>query len=88
MSESAVMGILILAFLTIFMYLLHKNDTSYTRILALYFICIPIGMLALANGDIPFTPYTQILFMLIQTLYFYEASANYRDLLKRKRGDY
>ena len=69
-TTETVMGVIILFFLMILMALLYYK-TRYTFIMILvYLFSLLIGINALNDYSIPFSPYLQVLFLLFQSLLF------------------
>ena len=66
-------SILILVLFIIFMVYLYQKVKKFLPELVVFLFSIVIGMLSISSLGIPYTPWIQIFFILIQGIFFYLA---------------
>lgn len=70
LTTESLMGMVIIIFLMIFMAILYAKVRIFLVILIVYVFSLVIGVDALQDFTIPFSPYLQVLFLLYQSLFF------------------
>ena len=63
--------IILMLFLIVLMLYFYKSISNLLPTLVLFLFSIVFGMLSFSGSFLPFTPYIQLLFILIQTVFFY-----------------
>lgn len=77
------LGVVILLVLMVVMFQLYVKARRFLPILVVFLFSIIIGMDSLAEGNIPFTPYFQIFFIMFQSVFFLMTSIDlYKDFKK------
>lgn len=69
-TTETIMGIIIIFFLMILMAFLYYRTNYPLLIIMVYLFSLLIGINALNDYSIPFSPYLQVLFLLVQSLFF------------------
>lgn len=62
-------AIIVMIFLMIYLY---QNHRYFLAILCVWLFSLIFGLMSIQRYSIPFSPYIQIFFILIQTIYFFE----------------
>lgn len=69
-SLDSIMGLFALFILIIIMIVLFKYLRVFLVILVVFLFSLVIGMIAIEDGSIPFSPYLQMFFMVFQGVVF------------------
>lgn len=76
-------SVFILIFLMMLMVYCYRNQRYFLVILTIWSFSLIFGMISIQNWSLPFTPYFQIFFMVIQSVYFLQTSLQFYGKIKQ-----
>lgn len=79
---SPIVSAFILVFLMVSMVYLYRYQRFFLLVFIVWLFSVVFGLISISNFWLPFTPYFQIFFMLIQTVYFFLTALDLFEAMK------
>lgn len=73
------LSVFILFFLLVLMLIIHWKIRNWLFELIIFLFSIIIGLISMSNGNIPFTPYLQLFFIILQAFIFIQTTIEVRS---------